>query len=84
MKQLEFKPAVDFEQYGKIPLKESLSVNLPEKDSTGYNLLINSKKTSEVQEKKPIGIETSMVYIAVPVSVTVWISIIYFVRMLFF
>jgi hypothetical protein len=51
MKQLEFKPAVDFEQYGKIPLKESLSVNLPEKDSTGYNLLINSKKTSEVQEK---------------------------------
>jgi hypothetical protein len=84
MKQLEFKPEVDFEQYGKLPFKESLSVNLFKRNSTTHDVISNAKKESEIQESKTMGIETGMVYIAVPVSIAVWSAIIYFIKVTFF
>jgi hypothetical protein len=84
MNQLEFKPAVDFEQYKKLPFEKSLSVDLLKRGSKNYDASLNSKDESEIQEKQPIGMETGMVYIAIPVSIAVWVGIIYFVKIMFF
>jgi hypothetical protein len=84
MEHLEIKPAVDFKQYGKLPFEEALSAKRLKKDSSGFDVLLDSKEDIENQENPPIGIETGMVYIAVPVSIVVWISIIYFIKIIFF
>jgi hypothetical protein len=84
MAHLEIKPAVDFNPYGQLPFEETLSTKRPEKDSSGFDVLSSSKNTMENLEKAPIGIETSMVYIALPVGIIVWISIFYFIKVIFF
>jgi hypothetical protein len=84
MEHLEIKPAVDFKQYGKLPLTEVLSPKRQERDSSGLDVLLDSKKNAQDQAKPPLGIETGMVYIAVPVSIVAWIGIIYLVKIMFF
>lgn len=76
MEHLEIKPAVDFKRYGRLPFEEASSTKRRGKDSSGLDVLLDSKNDIENQEKSPIGIETGMVYVAVPVSIVAWISII--------
>ena len=84
MKQLESKPAVNFESCRKLPFQEALSARDLEKESTGLDVFLKSTNKVESHEKSPLGIETSMVYIAVPVGIAVWASIIYFAKIMFF
>lgn len=84
MKQLEFKPAVNFEPYVKLPLQEALNAKDLENESKNLNVTVDSQSKNEIQENLPLGIEIGMVYIAVPVSVIVWIGLVYSIKVMLF
>jgi hypothetical protein len=84
MKQLTFAPSVELQQASKTPSAETTNTNILERNSSSYDVLSNLNKKDEIHEKNSIGIETGMVYIAIPVSVTVWVGIVYIVKLMFF
>jgi hypothetical protein len=84
MKQLTFVPSVELQQASKTPSAEITNTKILEKSSSNYDVLSNIIKKDEIQEKNSIGIETGMVYIAIPISVAVWVGIMYIVKLIFF
>jgi hypothetical protein len=84
MKQLTFIPAIELEQHEKISPEKSFSIKAIEKDSADYNFTSGLSEKNQDQESQPIGIETGMAYIAIPVSLAVWVGIAYLVKLMFF
>lgn len=83
MKHLTFKPEVEWRHHGRTFFEEHLHVRR-QKKLTGCDVFIDFLEKNHIQEKQPIGIETSMVYIAIPIGLAVWVGVIYFIKSLLF
>jgi hypothetical protein len=84
MKHVAFKPKVEQRSYGRILFERYLHIGRRTKKRTGCDVFTNFLEESQIQEKPPIGIETSMVYIAIPAGLAVWAILIYCVKFLLF
>lgn len=84
MKHVIFRPEIAWRHYARTFFEQHLHIRRHDKQSTGYDVFVDSPEQDQTQEKPPIGIETSMFYIAIPVGLAAWVSLIYLVKFLLF
>jgi hypothetical protein len=83
MKYITFRPQAEFKHHGRISSEQYLHLKHPDRNLTGCDVFTKFLEKSKIQEKPPLGIETSMVYFAIPAGLAVWVGLIYLVKFLF-
>lgn len=87
MKQIKLPTSTQqlvLEQTEKIPFEFNPPPKSNDEFPQGSGDCIRFPETNTSHEKPPIGIETCMVYIAIPISLVMWIGILYIIQLLFF